>query len=119
MIMGIGLNLRHADSTNNALPKASAFGVAALDQLAADSLAVPDIEYIWLKLIESLEKHITEFDLHGFTHFKHTWAQWDAFNGTPVCISGAGVDESGALLLKQHDETITIHSGDISLRVQS
>ncbi len=129
MIIGIGLNLRHADSTNNALGKASAFGVATLDQLTADPLAVPDIEFIWLKLIESLEKHALEFDLNGFSHFKHAWAQWDAFHGTPVCISGAGkeplfgiangVDESGALLLKQHDQAITIHSGDISLRVQS
>jgi BirA family biotin operon repressor/biotin-[acetyl-CoA-carboxylase] ligase len=129
MIIGVGLNLRHAEAIENSLGKDSVFGVAALDQLVANPQSVPDIEFIWLKLIESLEKYITEFDLHGFTPFKNTWAHWDTFNGTAVCISGTGkepicgiatgVDETGALLLQQNDKTITIHAGDLSLRVQS
>ena len=31
----------------------------------------------------------------------------------------AGVDEAGALILRQQDQSITIHAGDLSLRVQS
>jgi len=129
MIIGIGLNLRNADTITKSLGTDSAFCAASLDQLVANPLAVPDIEFIWLKLIESLEKHLTEFNLHGFGFFRDSWAHWDAFTGTSVCISGAGkepifgiaagVDETGALLFQQEDKTITIHAGDISLRVQS
>ena len=55
--------------------------------------------------------------------------QWDAYLGETVCISGTGkeaicgiekgVDNSGALLLQQENKMITVHAGDISLRVQS
>ncbi|MEY4059251.1 MAG: hypothetical protein RL551_490, partial [Pseudomonadota bacterium] len=59
----------------------------------------------------------------------NSWAQWDAYNNQSVCISGAGkepiigisagVDDAGALILKQQDKSIVIHAGDVSLRVQS
>jgi BirA family biotin operon repressor/biotin-[acetyl-CoA-carboxylase] ligase len=129
MIIGIGLNLRDAESITKSLGADSAFGVASLDQLVANPLAIPDIEFIWLKLIESLEKHLTEFNLYGFSRFRNSWAHWDAFIGASVYVSGAGkepifgiaagVNDTGALLLQQNDKTITIHAGDISLRVQS
>ena len=89
---------------------------------------MPDIEYIWLKLIESFEKHLSEFEHSGFVHFQHAWERWDAFQGQSVCVSGAGeepifgslvgVDQSGALIIKQDGQNITVHAGDVSLRVQ-
>jgi BirA family biotin operon repressor/biotin-[acetyl-CoA-carboxylase] ligase len=107
----------------------STLGVAALDQLIPPQKPIPDAEFIWLKLIESFEKHLTQFEQYGFAHFKNSWSQWDAFNGQSVCISGigkdpiigisAGVDDTGALILKQQNQSITIHAGDLSLRVQS
>jgi BirA family biotin operon repressor/biotin-[acetyl-CoA-carboxylase] ligase len=111
------------------LDSKSSFGVAALDQLMTLQKSIPDTEFIWLKLIESFEKHLTQFEQHGFGHFQSSWEHWDAFNNQSVCISGAGkdliigisagVDDTGALLLKQHDKLIAIHAGDVSLRVQS
>jgi BirA family biotin operon repressor/biotin-[acetyl-CoA-carboxylase] ligase len=90
---------------------------------------IPDAEFIWLKLIESFERHLIQFEQHGFSYFKDSWSHWDAFNGQSVCISGAGkepiigvssgVDHSGALILYQNDQSIVIHAGDVSLRVQS
>jgi BirA family biotin operon repressor/biotin-[acetyl-CoA-carboxylase] ligase len=72
---------------------------------------------------------LTQFNQHGFSYFKNSWERWDAFNSQSVCISGAGkdpitgiaagVDGTGALILKQHDKLIAIHAGDVSLRVQS
>lgn len=128
MIIGVGLNLRHADAIEKNLEGIHPFGVAALDQLISDRTTLPDNEFIWLKLIESFEKHLTDFERHGFTHFKNTWAQWDAFHEQTVSISGAGketifgisagVDDNGALLLSQSNKTIAIHAGDVSLRVQ-
>ena len=129
MVIGLGLNLRNAALITKSLEDHSTFGVAALDQLVSQQKPIPDAEFIWLKLIESFEKYLTQFEQFGFSHFKSSWVQWDAFNGQSVCISGAGkepivgisngVDDTGALILSQHDKSITIHAGDLSLRVQS
>ena len=128
MVIGLGLNLRNAASIQKDLGDQSSFSVAALDQLIPHQTPIPDTEFIWLKLIESFEKHLAQFEEHGFGYFKNSWEQWDAFNGQSVCISGAGkdpilgistgLDETGALLLKRHDKLIAIHAGDVSLRVQ-
>jgi BirA family biotin operon repressor/biotin-[acetyl-CoA-carboxylase] ligase len=129
MVIGLGLNLRDAAQITKSLEDHSALGVAALDQLSPHQKPIPDAEFIWLKLIESFEKHLAQFEQYGFAHFKNSWAQWDAFNGQSVCISrigkepiigfSAGVDDAGALILRQHNQSITIHAGDLSLRVQS
>ncbi|BDT79898.1 biotin--[acetyl-CoA-carboxylase] ligase [Polynucleobacter yangtzensis] len=124
MIIGVGTNLRNAEKIEANLD--NGFKVSSISQIA-DSL--PDIEYLWLKLIASLEYHLTEFDLHGFKPCMESWMKWDAYRDQAVCISGAGkdaiygiakgVDESGALLLQQENKTIAIHAGDVSLRIQS
>ena len=129
MVIGLGLNLHNAALIEKILEGQIALGVATLDQLMPHQKPIPDTEFIWLKLIESFEKHLTQFDQHGFGYFKNSWEQWDAFNGQSICISGtgkesiigisAGVDDTGALILQQHDKSIAIHAGDVSLRVQS
>lgn len=129
MVIGLGLNLRNAALLEKSLEGQSSFGVAALDQLTPHQAPAPDAEFVWLKLIESFEKYLIQFEQHGFCYFKNSWERWDAFNGQSVCISGAGkepitgiaagVDDTGALILKQHDKLIAIHAGDLSLRVQS
>ena len=129
MVIGLGLNLRNAELIQQKSENQTALGAAALDQLVSHHAPIPDTEFIWLKLIESFERHLTQFEQHGFSYFKDSWSNWDAFNGQPVCISGAGqepiigissgVDHSGALVLLQHDKSIVIHAGDVSLRAQS
>jgi BirA family biotin operon repressor/biotin-[acetyl-CoA-carboxylase] ligase len=129
MVIGLGLNLRNAALITKSLEDHSTFGVAALDQLISQQKPIPDAEFIWLKLIESFEKYLAQFQQFGFSHFKSSWVQWDAFKGQSVCISGAGkepiigisagVDDTGALILNQDNKSITIHAGDLSLRVQS
>ena len=124
MIIGIGINLRNAEVIEANLD--DGIKVSAITQLTK---SVPDVEYLWLKLIASLEHHLTEFDLHGFKPCRERWMQWDAYRDQPVCISGAGtdpiygtaygVDETGALLLQQDNKIIAIHAGDVSLRIQS
>jgi BirA family biotin operon repressor/biotin-[acetyl-CoA-carboxylase] ligase len=129
MVIGIGINLRNADSFEIGLDVDAMQKVGSLDQLIPPSSSLPDMEFIWLKLIESLESYLTDFDQSGFASYQHHWERWDAFREQHVCISGAnkdpidgiakGIDEYGALLLKQNNQTITIHAGDVSLRVQS
>jgi BirA family biotin operon repressor/biotin-[acetyl-CoA-carboxylase] ligase len=129
MVIGLGLNLRNAEVISQNLENQTSFTAAALDQLLPHHAPIPDTEFIWLKLIEAFERHLIQFEQHGFSYFKDSWSHWDALNGQSVCISGAGeepitgvssgVDDSGALILNQHDKSIAIHAGDVSLRVQS
>lgn len=124
MIIGIGINLRNSEAVESNLD--NGLKVGSLAQLT-DSL--PDIEYLWLQLIASLEHSLAEFDLYGFDLYKEHWMKWDAYRDQSVCISGVGkdpicgiakgVDEKGALLLQQQNQTVAIHAGDVSLRMQS
>jgi len=129
MVIGLGLNLRNAALIGQNSENQASFTATALDQLAPHHVPIPDVEFIWLKMIESFERYLTQFEQHGFGYFKDSWSHWDAFHGQPVCISGAGkepvtgissgVDHSGALILRQHDKSIAIHAGDVSLRAPS
>lgn len=124
MIIGIGINLRNAEAIEANL--GNGLKASSIQQITNSP---PDVEYLWLKLIASLEHHLAEFDQHGFKPCMESWMKWDAYRDQAVCISGAGkdaiygitigVDESGALLLQQENKTITIHAGDVSLRIQS
>lgn len=127
MIVGVGLNVRHANSIEASLEGDQKAG--AIDQMLGAPKTLPDTEYLWLKLIASLENYFEHFERHGFGFYQEQWSKWDAYQDQSVCISGTGkesiygiakgVDKTGALLLQQADNMITIHAGDVSLRVQS
>jgi BirA family biotin operon repressor/biotin-[acetyl-CoA-carboxylase] ligase len=129
MIIGIGINIRNANQIESSLSNQHRLKIGALDQLPAVASKLPDSEFLWLKLIASLEHHLSKFDQHGFGIYQAQWKKWDAYLGQPVCISGAGkepiygvaqgIDQTGALVLQQDNNSIAIHSGDLSLRVQS
>jgi len=129
MIIGIGINLRNAKEFEIALANQAMQQVGSLDQLIPKTTSLPDVEFLWLKLIESLERYLSDFDRQGFGEYQTQWERWDAFKDQKVVISGAnkepihgvakGIDYSGALLLELDNQTIAIHAGDISLRVQS
>jgi len=129
MIIGVGINVRNAAAIQKQLENKVSFHVAALDELLQSPKELPDNEFLWLKLIESFGQFLPEFDQKGFSLYQHQWMEWDAFEKTEVCISGAGkepifgiangVDTNGALLLQQENKTATIHAGDLSLRAKS
>jgi BirA family biotin operon repressor/biotin-[acetyl-CoA-carboxylase] ligase len=124
MIVGIGINLRNAKNIEAGLGQK----IGSVDQILPNSIKLPDMEYVWIKLLESLERHFKQFDLSGFESFQSLWSRWDAYAEQVVCISGAGkepiigiakgVDTNGALLLEKERETISIYAGDVSLRVK-
>lgn len=124
MIIGVGINLRNVEKIEVNLSNGLKAG--SLSQIES---CLPDTEFLWLRLIASLEHHLSKFDRHGFKPCVRSWMKWDAYRDQAVCISGIGkepvcgitkgVDESGALILQQENKTITIHAGDVSLRIQS
>jgi len=128
MIIGVGMNLRNADVIAANLGNQAGLKIGALDQLLPSQAISPDVEYLWLKLVASLEDYLSKFDQHGFGIYQEPWKMWDAYLDQAVCISGVGqapiygvaqgIDQTGALLLQQDNKTIAIHAGDVSLRVQ-
>ena len=129
MVIGIGINLHHAQLFENELGDQAKQKVGSLDQLISQTSSLPDTEFIWLKLIESLEGYLSDFDQNGFTAYQNEWERWDAYRDQAVRISGGhqepiegiakGIDRSGALLVQQNHQILTIHAGDVSLRAQS
>lgn len=128
MIIGIGLNLRNASSIENHLHQPGT-KISALEELLPTGSSLPDSEYLWLSLLDSLEQHLQNFDIHGFASYQPIWSRWDAYVNQSVCLSGAGKEPmcgiakgigiDGALLLEQDTKVISIYAGDVSLRVQS
>ena len=127
MIVGVGINLCNANAIEKDLQ--NGIKVSSLEELLPQGSKLPDVEYLWLTILESFEEHFKKFDQLGFTAYQQEWLHWDAFTDQKVSISGAskdpsygiakGVDMNGALLLEQEDKTIAIYAGDVSLRVQS
>ena len=129
MVIGVGINLGHAMKIQAQLQSVGAQKVAALDELmGSENNVLPEVDFLWLKIIEALEHHLTQFEEGGFSKFRDQWMKWDAYQNQAVSILGGGkqpieglakgVDETGALLLEQAGKIITIHAGDVSLRVQ-
>ena len=129
MIIGIGINLRNAKEFEVGLANQAMQEVGSLDQLIPQKTSPPDMEFLWLKLIETLEHYLDLFNRQSFGEYQKQWEYWDAFRDQKVCISGVnqepihgvakGIDCNGALLLQQDHQIISIHAGDVSLRVQS
>ncbi len=128
MIVGIGLNLRNASSIEKNLGQTN-IKVSALEDLLPQGSTLPDAEYLWLSLLDSLVQHFQDFDLRGFNPYQQEWGTWDAYANQAVCFSGAGKEPiygvakgigiDGALLLEQNEKVIPIYAGDVSLRMQS
>ena len=126
MILGVGLNLRNATNFERKLKDQDNRKIGALNDLLPNVKELPDTDFLWLKLIESLEKYVRKFDCEGFGPFRNEWVGWDAYAGEKVCISGSGkdsiegiargVDINGALLIEQNDKVLNILAGDVSLR---
>jgi len=127
MIIGVGLNLKNAQSLEASLQVGQKVG--SIDQILDPSKKLPDTEYLWLKLLGSFENYFQSFDQKGFEFYQGQWDKWDAYPNQAVSISCAGkestygvakgVDKTGALLLQQDNKMIAIHAGDVSLRALS
>lgn len=76
-------------------------------------------------LLEELVKGLDLYAEQGFTPFRTHWAQMDGLLGQRIEVFAAdkvlkgtagGINGSGALLLETDDETLTLYSGEVSLR---
>ncbi|WP_281649093.1 bifunctional biotin--[acetyl-CoA-carboxylase] ligase/biotin operon repressor BirA [Parendozoicomonas sp. Alg238-R29] len=77
------------------------------------------------RLIANLSSMLSTFQGYGFAPYREQWSQYDAFAGRPVVlyigantIAGisVGVNDSGAVLIKNDAGTSSYAGGEISLR---
>lgn len=119
-VVGVGLNVSLSDAQRDAVDQAvvdlAEMGVTVgRNQLLADCL-------------QELHSTLGLFRLHGFAALRADWMALDAYAGKAVALLlpdargihgvAAGVDETGAFLLRdQHDTLNTYSGGEISLRL--
>jgi len=77
-------------------------------------------------LLEELIKQLVLFEKQGFSPFRDTWVQMDGLAGRLVNVrSGSsslqgtarGIDDQGALLLDTGKEVLSLHVGEVSVKI--
>jgi len=77
-------------------------------------------------LLEELIKQLVLFEKQGFSPFRDTWVQMDGLAGRLVNVrSGSsslqgtarGIDDQGALLLDTGKEVLSLHIGEVSVKI--
>ena len=129
MIIGVGLNMRSHISEAAELKAIHSGPIGGLDQLLMQGQALPDLDYIWLNLVDAFERLCIEFNQAGFASFMQRWSDWDAFQGESVFTShlgkkdiegvASGIDHTGAYQIQTDRALVAIHAGDVSLRRQA
>lgn len=116
-VLGVGINIQ--------MPPAEA--TAAIDQPWTDLHSrLPNCSRNKLAalLLEELVVQLSLFAEKGFTPFAAQWQQMDGLSGRQIDIVAgqsilrgtvAGIDASGALLLDTGVETLSLHSGEVSI----
>ncbi len=119
-VVGIGLNVRLSEIQRDVIDQ-------AVVDLAEMGVTVGRNQLLAECLME-LQQMLDRFRLSGFAALRDDWMALDAYAGKAVSLNmpdtggvqgvAAGVDETGALLLRGHDGRVKAYSGgEISLRL--
>lgn len=118
-VVGLGLNLRLPEGSSEALGRP----VTDLSQLGE----LPDANALVAGLADALIAAVIDVDRHGFGEWQRRWPAFDALHGqrlqiergsaAPLSGEAAGIDDRGALLLRQGDRLLAVHSGEASLQL--
>lgn len=125
VVIGVGLNLRHAAALAARLETSD---TAPTNRLAAleDLWPTLDMTTVFAALLDAFAAMIAKFTEFGFTAFRDDWEHLHAFAGKPVRLIergtevgygiAAGVDDLGRLRLHTDGGERLIASGEVSLR---
>lgn len=126
VIIGVGLNVHMTVDTGKNIDQAW----ISLEQIGKSQAVNPKTvnrTQVLVHCLQSLQTHLQKFSTQGFAGFADKWKQYDESFGQLVEIHqadeilngiGAGVDHSGAFLLKKNDQLLPIYAGEVSLRLK-
>lgn len=116
-VIGLGLNLRLPEGSGKALGRP----VVDLAMLGD----VPEANALAARVSSALIAALIDVDRHGFGEWQRRWPEFDALHGKSLQIDrgnaeslhgeAAGIDAQGALLLRQGDTLLAVHSGEAGL----
>lgn len=121
LVLGFGVNVHM-----HALPQGN------LDQpwtsLALEGVRLPDRNRLAVALLTHVLRAYERFCVAGFEAFRETWCRYDLLRGVEVSVSGLaqalsgrvqGLTPAGHLQLHTGNELIEVHSGEVSVRMQT
>lgn len=122
LVIGIGINVQMSESS--IMP-----GDINWSDLSGECIGLNDRDRIIALIINECNKVIYQFFEQGFSVFRDEWMSFDAYSGKSinildqerVILSGieSGVDIRGGLQVLSGSELIKVHSGDVSLRINT
>lgn len=122
VVAGLGVNIRVAKEQRERVAEEGGMDPAALWEL--DQRKTPEPSVLAAAMITAMAEVLERYPVDGFAHWEDRWRQRDWLAGRRIealCGAGrhvgeaAGVDSSGALLLKESDGVRRILSAEIRL----
>lgn len=139
VVIGIGVNLRHAGDVAKRIDNAAATGAAvsagtatsvipATPPAALESvLPAPDMSSVLIALVQRLATMLDRFAEHRFSAFRHDWEAMHAYGGASIRVIehgrdllygvALGVDSQGCLRVATDGGERVIASGEVSVRL--
>lgn len=121
-VVGVGLNVRLRDAQREGIDQA----VIDLDEMGV----IVDRNQLLADCLREMRAVVDAFRQHGFAALRDEWLALDAYAGRPVSLhlpdnlavqgTAAGVDDSGAFLLRTPEGALQAYNGgEISLRLKA
>lgn len=120
-VIGIGINLRLTPAGQ------AAIGQPAIDLAALSAGEPPSRNQLAARLLERLTEALDRFAAHGFAAFQEQFARTDLLAGRRVRVASgaqtyegvaAGVDERGALRVREAGTLRVFDSAEVTVRAQ-
>ena len=123
VVIGVGINIDVSGGLDVELTDAGGLPPAGLRELISGEDVSRNT--VAANVINELHAVLIEFSRTGFASFVDEWQRYDSLRGKPVSVQlgarthdgiASGIAPDGALLLEANGETMSVMSGDVSLR---
>lgn len=122
LVAGIGLNISMHDSQSSDIdqPWVNLKDIMEVEKISRNKLAA--------ELVEQMVVILKDYPERRFSFYQKEWQEQDIMYNKPVCATSAsgnksgiakGVDSDGNLIFQSDDGLQIIHSGEVSLRLQT
>ena len=125
VVVGVGINIDVPEQLDNQLANEGGLPPVGLRELKTRGDILRNT--VAATVMNELHVVLDEFSRTGFVGFVDEWQRYDSLRGEPVSVrTGArthagiacGIAADGALLLEANGETMSVMSGEVTLRAQ-